>query len=189
MSGNTVVPVLSGNMYVLQGTTSSQEYSTDGGVTWKPCSDGQTAAGVSHECLVRVKGQSYQAKTSAQVQVLVQTDISMEWSADGGATWNACGQAITPVPQAGSYTMRQKEKPERLWEQASLSRYRIDGTSYGQECSIDGRNWQICTDGFTYVAEAGQYTIRRTETGEDREAVKKTCSVGIRPMYAVYQEQ
>ncbi len=188
-SGETVVPVLSGGIYVLQGTTSGQEYSTDGGATWKPCSDGQTAAGVSHACLVRVKGQSYQVKTSAQVQVLFQTDISMEWSADGGTTWNACGQAITPVPQAGSYIMRRRENPEGLWEQTSLVRYRIDRTSYGQECSIDGRNWQICTDGFTYVEEPGQYTVRRTETGEDREAVKKTCSIGIRPMYAVYQEQ
>ena len=85
--------------------------------------------------------------------------------------------------------MRRKENPEGLWEQASLTRYRIDGTSYGYEYSKDNRTWQICTDGATYVTESGQYTIRRTETGEDREAVKKTCSIGIRPMYAVYQEQ
>ena len=84
--------------------------------------------------------------------------------------------------------MRRKENPEGLWEQASLVRYRIDGTSYGYECSMDGRTWQLCADGATYVVEPGKYTVRRTEAGEDREAVGKTCSVGIRPMYAVYQE-
>ena len=112
----------------------------------------------------------------------------MEWSADDGTTWNPCGQKLTLVPQAGSYIMRRKENPEGLWEQASLVRYRIDGTSYGYECSMDGRTWQLCADGATYVVEPGKYTVRRTEAGEDREAVGKTCSVGIRPMYAVYQE-
>lgn len=188
-SGTTVMPALSGGMYVLQGTTSGQEYSTDGGATWNPCSDGQTVVGVSRACLVRVKGYSYQVNASVAVQVLASTDPSIEWSADGGITWNPCGQTLTQVPQAGSYTMRRKENPEGLWEQASLTRYRIDGTSYGYEYSKDNRTWQICTDGATYVTESGQYTIRRTETGEDREAVKKTCSIGIRPMYAVYQEQ
>ena len=85
--------------------------------------------------------------------------------------------------------MRRKDNLEGLWELESQTRYRIDGTAYGQECSLDGRTWQICTDGSTYVMEPGRYTIRRSETGEDREAVKKTCSVGIRPMYAVYQEK
>lgn len=188
-SGDAVTPVLSGGMYVLEGTTSGQEYSTDGGATWNPCSNGQTAVGVNRACLVRVKGYSYQVDTSAVVQVLASTAPSMEWSADGGATWNACLQKLTPVPDAGTYTMRYKENPEGLWEQDSLTRYRINGTSYGYEYSQDGRTWQICTDGSTYVTEPGKYTIRRTETGEDRESVKKTCSVGIRPMYVVYQEQ
>ena len=188
-SGDIVTPVLSGGMYVLQGTTSRQEYSADGGATWNSCSDGQTAIGVSQACLVRVKGYSWQADVSEEVQVLASTDSTMEWSADGGATWNSCEQTITPVPQAGDYTLRRKENPEGLWQQASVTRYCIDGTSYGYEYSMDGRNWKICTDGTTYVTELGQYTVRRTETGEDREAVKKTCSVGIRPMYAVYQEQ
>ncbi|MCM1235581.1 MAG: glycoside hydrolase, partial [Ruminococcus flavefaciens] len=188
--GQAVEPVLSGGMYVLQGTASGQEYSTDGGATWKPCSDGQTATGVGSTCLVRVKGNSYQVSANTAVQVLTATDASMEWSADGGATWNACGQTLTPVPAAGTYAMRRKDNPDGLWEQASQTRYRIDGTAYGQEYSMDGgHTWQICTDGSTYVLEPGQYTIRRTETGEDREAVKKTCSVGIRPMYAVYQER
>lgn len=186
--GDAVTPVLSGGMYVLEGTTSGQEYSTDNGATWNPCSDGQTAAGVSRECLVRVKGHSYQADALAAVQALMSTDPSMEWSADDGTTWNPCGQKLTLVPQAGSYIMRRKENPEGLWEQASLVRYRIDGTSYGYECSMDGRTWQLCADGATYVVEPGKYTVRRTEAGEDREAVGKTCSVGIRPMYAVYQE-
>ena len=188
-SGDAVTPVLSGSMYVLEGTTGGQEYSTDDGATWNPCSDGQTAVGVGRACLVRVKGYSYQVNASAAVQVLASTDPSMEWSADGGATWNACLQTLTPVPGAGTYTMRRRDNPEGLWDQESAARYRINGTSYGYEYSMDGRTWQICTDGATYVMEPGNYTVRRAEAGEDREAVKKTCSVGIRPMYAVYQEQ
>lgn len=188
-TGDTVMPVLSGGMYVLQDTTSGQEYSADGGATWNVCSDRQTVVGVNQACLVRVKGYSRQVDVNAAVQVLTSTDPSMEWSADGGVTWNACGQTLTPVPQAGNYTMRRKENPEGPWEQGTQVRYRIDGTSYGYEYSMDNRTWQICTDRATYVTEPGQYTIRRTETGEDREAVKKTCDVGIRPMYAVYQEQ
>ena len=188
-SGDAVTPVLSGSMYVLEGTTGGQEYSTDDGATWNPCSDGQTAVGVGQACLVRVKGYSYQVNASAAVQVLASTDPSMEWSADGGATWNACLQTLTPVPGAGTYTMRRRDNPEGLWDQESAARYRINGTSYGYEYSMDGRTWQICTDGATYVMEPGNYTVRRAEAGEDREAVKKTCSVGIRPMYAVYQEQ
>lgn len=187
-SGTWVTPSLSGSMYVLEGTTSGQEYSSDGGATWNPCSDGQTAAGTNRACLVRVKGHSYQANTSTAVPVLSSTDTSMEWSADGGLTWNACLRTVTPVPAAGTYTMRRKDNPEGLWEQGTLTRYRIDGTSYRYECSLDGRTWQICADVATYVAESGKYTVRRTETGEAREAVKKTCSVGIRPMYAIYQE-
>ena len=187
--GDAVTPVLSGGMYVLEGTTSGQEYSTDGGGSWNPCSDGRTVVGVGRTCLVRVKGYAYQTNASTAVPMLSSTDTSMEWSADGGITWNACLQTVTPVPNTGSYTMRRKDNPEGLWEQVSLTRYRISGTSYGYEYSQDGRTWQICADGSTYVTEPGRYTVRRTETGEDREAVKKTCSVGIRPMYAVYQEQ
>ena len=98
-------------------------------------------------------------------------------------------RTYTEVPAAGTYLIRYASNPEGYWTADTLTRYRLTGASYGQEYSNDNVTWNICSDGATYVEEAGTYTVRQSGSGEDRQAVKQTCSVGIRPMYAVYQEK
>lgn len=188
-SGQSVTPILSGGMYVLTETSSSQEYSADGGATWKACSDGTTAVGVSSACLIRAKSASFQVNVTSKASVLGATGTDMEWSANNGATWNPCARTYTEVPAAGTYLIRYASNPEGYWTADTLTRYRLTGASYGQEYSNDNVTWNICSDGATYVEEAGTYTVRQSGSGEDRQAVKQTCSVGIRPMYAVYQEK
>lgn len=187
-AGTSVTPVLSGGMYVLSQTSSSMEYSVDGGETWMVCSDGQTAVGVVSACLVRNKANSGSIATGAAVNALTVTAKGMEWSSDGGTTWNACADGQTIVPSAGTYLIRNAENPEGWTEQQSVIRYPLSGTAAGYEYSDHNADWMPCADGTTYVETSGTYTVRRREAGQDRMAVKQACSVGIRPMYSVYQD-
>lgn len=186
-AGDPVTPVAGGNGYVLSNTTSAQEYSTDNGSSWHTCSDGQTQVGTANTCLVRTKGYSFQAQGTA-ANVLANTTASMEWYDTTDSTWKTCAERYTQVPKAGTYAVRQKSNPEGQYGMSSTVMYRVSGADYGFEFSADGKNWQLCTGQDTYATVDGPYTVRRTGAGVDREAVKKTCSVGIRPMYVVYQE-
>lgn len=186
--GTSVSPVLSGGMYVLAQTSSSMEYSADGGETWTVCSDGQTAVGVSGACLIRNRAGSQSVTTGTAVNVLTVTTRDMEWSSDQGVTWNTCSEGQTIVPAAGTYLTRNIANPEGLSEQQSVVRYPLAGTAAGYEYSDHNADWMPCVDGTTYVDAAGTYTIRRREAGQDYMAVKQACSVGIRPMYSVYQD-
>lgn len=187
-AGTSKQPVLSGGMYVLTETDASMEYSADGGATWAACSDGQTAVGVSSACLLRNRAQSQTIKTGAAVHALTVTSADMEWSADQGATWNACADGLTVVPDAGIYQIRQKSNPEGITEQESVTRYPLSGTETGYEYSDHNADWAGCQKQTTYVEREGTYVVRRIGAGTDRMAVKQACSVGIRPMYSVYQD-
>lgn len=187
-AGTSKQPVLSGGMYVLTETDASMEYSADGGTTWAACSDGQTAVGVSSVCLLRNRAQSQTIKTGAAVHTLTVTNADMEWSADQGATWNACADGLTVVPDAGIYQIRQKSNPEGITEQESVTRYPLSGTETGYEYSDHNADWTGCQKQTTYVEREGTYVVRRIGAGTDWMAVKQACSVGIRPMYSVYQD-
>lgn len=185
--GAEVTPVLSGGDYVIMNTNSLMEYSVDGGNTWNTCADGETSVGVGTSCLLRSKGYSYEEIVNNKVYVLNGTKTTMEYSTDGGSTWNTCGTRFTEVTSNGTYLVREKSNPAGAYEIVAEEWFKIPGTAYGMEYSKDGVNWQLCTEGNTYVRESGDYIIRHTNVGKDYTAVKKTCSVGIRPVYVVYQ--
>lgn len=187
-AGTSKQPVQSGGMYVLTETDASMEYSVDGGITWATCSDGQTAVGVSSLCLIRNRAQSETIKTGAAVHVLTVTGTDMEWSGDHGATWHACTDGLTVVPDAGIYEIREKSNPEKITEQESVIRYPLSGTETGYEYSDHNADWTGCKKQTTYVEHEGTYVVRRIGAGTDKMAVKQACNVGIRPMYSVYQD-
>lgn len=77
---------------------------------------------------------------------------------------------------------------KKLQNGKARSAIRFPGTKTGYEYSDHNVDWTGCQKQTTYVEREGTYVVRRVGVGADQMAVKQACSVGIRPMYSVYQD-